>query len=202
MPRERRRPGLLHARVLSGIASIDRSGGVACCSDADHHAGSASSAYAGAENRGASVANNYESWKSAASEVRVASPAPRLFLHRVVGRYDVPAVRYVFGKLAEQLERVPDSVFVFGDLDVASYDTAIRGEANRFVRAYGQRIAEVHLIASDSLAHATLSVLKLMTRLEMRVHLSRASYEGALGQALQREAPGREAAGAASVAPW
>jgi hypothetical protein len=147
------------------------------------------------------TASAAESWKGERAEVRLTFPSPRLFLHRVTGHYDVEAVRYVFDRLAEHMDRHGQSVIVFGDLDVDSYDGAIRREANKFVRLRGRRIARLSLLARTPLALAALSVQKLMASFEMDVYSSRAHYQRALWEALRREAPGDEARRSAAVAP-
>jgi hypothetical protein len=140
-------------------------------------------------------------WKGQRAEVRFCFPSPRLFLHRVTGHYDVEAVRFVFGRLEAHFSAQRQLVEVFGDLDVAGYDSELRDEADVFVRRFANRISEGTLLAGNAMALAALSVLKLRTPIGMTVLSSRADYEGALLAVLRREAPGQEARFSAAVAP-
>jgi hypothetical protein len=142
-----------------------------------------------------------QTWKGPVGEVRLSFPSPRLNLHRVVGRYDVPAVRFVFDSMAAHFAAHGENLMVFGDLDLTSYDQAIRHESNRFLRDHGRRIAGLYLLVRHPLALAAFSVLKLIAAFPMEVYASRDSYERALLAALQRESPGAEALHMSAIGP-
>jgi hypothetical protein len=125
-------------------------------------------------------------WTGQRAEVRFCFPSPRLFLHRVTGHYDVEAVRFVFGRLEAHFSAQRQMVEVFGDLDVTGYDSALRDEADVFVRRFANRIPQGTLLASNAMALAALSVLKLRTPIGMTVLSSRADYQAALLDVLRR----------------